>query len=71
NFQPSFERNEILIDYVRFTKFKRDDTIRLSHMPDFLPTYNLQLAIPKAFNDKYFSEDKVKNLIELKDIIFK
>ncbi|CAI2166133.1 3899_t:CDS:2 [Funneliformis geosporum] len=70
-FEPSIEinnsSNDILVDYVRFTKFKRE-TIRLSHMVDSLPKYDSELSIPKVFNDKYFSEE-VENLIELKDLI--
>ncbi|CAI2171267.1 7322_t:CDS:2 [Funneliformis geosporum] len=70
-FEPSIKinnsSNDILVDYVRFTKFKRE-TIRLSHMVDSLKPNYLQLSIPKVFNDKYFSEE-VENLIELKDLI--
>ncbi|CAI2165535.1 2158_t:CDS:2 [Funneliformis geosporum] len=70
-FEPSIEinnsSNDILVDYFRFTKFKRE-TIRLSHMVDSLPKYDSELSIPKVFNDKYFTSE-VENLIELKDLI--
>ncbi|GBB89491.1 hypothetical protein RclHR1_01620003 [Rhizophagus clarus] len=64
--QSSIEINGLIdmqIDYVRLIQYNNEEPFEVINIPV------IDLNVPEAFKDKYFSRKEMENLLELEDII--